>query len=202
VQVPAQPVDAARPLVDQVLPVVDQQAQLPRRAVQPGDRKVLRVAEPGPGHRQGVDRVGLAVAAGCVPGVRHQLGRHPHDPLAGGERIGLQPARQVPTVLDRPRAFAAEPARPAHQFEMIGRRRGRGRLRAQLPPGLVDHHDRVRALVRVDPESHHGPVTFHFNQWRRRDRSAGTPHVRAAAESMVATRGRQVMSQPPGRGEA
>ena len=48
VEVPAQPVDAAGPLCDEVLAVVDQQPQLTVRAVEPGDRQV-RVAERRPG---------------------------------------------------------------------------------------------------------------------------------------------------------
>jgi hypothetical protein len=42
----------------------------------------------------------------------HPLWGHAHDPLAGGQQRLLEPARDLPTVLDRPHALIIEPARP------------------------------------------------------------------------------------------
>jgi hypothetical protein len=59
VQLPAQPVDRASPLGDELLAVVDQQLDLPGRLVVASGRQV-GFAQPRPGDRQRVDRVGLA----------------------------------------------------------------------------------------------------------------------------------------------
>ena len=52
-----------------------------RRARQREVRLTLR----GASHGQCVDRIGLAVGAGGVADVGHQLRRHPHDRLTGGQ---------------------------------------------------------------------------------------------------------------------
>ena len=44
--------------------------------------------------------------------------RHPHDPLTGRDQRLLEPARDVPAVLDRPHPLVIEPARPAHRGQM------------------------------------------------------------------------------------
>jgi hypothetical protein len=62
----------------------------------------------------------LAVTAGGVAGVRHQLRRYSNDPLAGAEQVGLQASGQVPAVLHRPRPVRAEPVGPSHQLQVIG----------------------------------------------------------------------------------
>jgi hypothetical protein len=99
--VPAQPVDDPGPLGDQVVAVVDQQAQLAGGPVQPRGWQV-GLPQCRPGHRQRVDRVRLAIGPCGGAGVGHQLGRDPHDLLAGAEQIALQPPGQVPAVLHRP----------------------------------------------------------------------------------------------------
>ena len=90
-EVPAQPIDDPGPLGDQVVAVVDQQPDLPGGTVQPGHRQ-LRFPQRRPGHRQRVDRIRLAVAAAGGAGVGHELGRDPHDLLAGTEQVALEPA--------------------------------------------------------------------------------------------------------------
>jgi Transposase IS116/IS110/IS902 family len=106
---------------DQIVAVIGQQPQLPLRAVQPRGRQA-GLAQRRPCHRQRVDRAGLAVGAGRVPGVRHQLGRHPHDLLTCGQQVGLQPPGQMPAVLHRPRAVRPEPVCPPDQVRVRGRR--------------------------------------------------------------------------------
>ena len=63
VQVPAEPTDQPGSFCHKGFPVIDQQPKLTVWAVEAGDRKVgfpLR----GTGHRERVDRVGLAIGAG------------------------------------------------------------------------------------------------------------------------------------------
>jgi len=69
VQMPAQPGDDAGPFSDQVFAMIDQQPQF-RSTVEARDRQV-RFAQCGPRHRQGVDRIGFAVAARRVPDMGH-----------------------------------------------------------------------------------------------------------------------------------
>ena len=156
---PAEPVDVPGPVLDQVFSVVDEQTELPGGAVELGDGQV-GLAQRGTGDGERVDGVGLAVGAGRVPGLGHQLRRHSPDPLTGGEQIGLEAPGQMPAVLHRPLPLGAEPFGPAHQLEMISRRGRLRRLRRELAAPLVDDHHRVGALVRVDPEDHHVPVAF------------------------------------------
>ena len=112
VEMPAQPVDVAGcaprrgPRGDR--PAGAALAAGPSRRAQ----RQVRLAQRRPSHRQRVDRIGLAVGARRVAGVGHQLRRHPHDPLAGREQVGLEPPRQMPAVLHRPRAARPRTARP------------------------------------------------------------------------------------------
>lgn len=158
VQMPAQPADHAGPLANQVFTVVDQQPHFTLGPVQLGDRQV-GLAQGCAGDGECVDRVALAERAGRATRVRHQLRRDPHDPLAGGEQVSLQTAREVPAVLDRP-APIGERSRPSNELEMISRRRA-DRPRRELTPLLVDRDDGVAALVCVDPDSHYARCLLH-----------------------------------------
>ena len=91
VQVPAKTADHAGSLAHQVFAVVDEQPHLALGPVQLGDRQI-GLAQRGTGDGERVDRVALAERAGRGTRVRHQLRRHPHDPLAGGEQVPLQAA--------------------------------------------------------------------------------------------------------------
>ena len=76
-------------------------------------------------------------------------------------QIPLQPTRHRPTVLDRPAPLTTDTASPPQQLQMrLGSRR-LNRLLRYLTADLVDRHHRVRTLVRVHAEYHHGPVAFH-----------------------------------------
>jgi hypothetical protein len=158
-EMPAQPIDDAGPLGDQVVAVVDQQPDLPGGTVQPGHRQ-LRFPQRRPRHRQRVDRIGLAIGAAGGTGVGHELGRDPHDLLAGAEQVALEPARQVPAVLDRPAPLRAEARCPDQQVEVVGGRR-LDRALTELAATLVDDDHGVGLLVCVDPQDHHGRVSFH-----------------------------------------
>jgi hypothetical protein len=89
VEVPAEAVDTTGPLRDQVFAVIDQQAQLTSRAIELGDGEIW-VPQRSVGHRERVDRVGLAVGARSIPSMGHQLRWDPHDPFASGEHVGLE----------------------------------------------------------------------------------------------------------------
>jgi hypothetical protein len=144
--------------------VVGQQSHLTVRAIQPGHWQV-RLPLRGAGDCQRIDGVGLAVGPRGVPNVGHQLGRDPDDGLARGEQIAFQAPRQVPAVLDRPQQPAAVTGLPGHllspcqKTQMVFGVRP-DRLHGQLPPSLVNGDDGVGALVRVDPQSDHVPVSF------------------------------------------
>jgi hypothetical protein len=138
--------------------VVDQQPHLSGGSLKLRGWK-LRFPQCGPGDRERVDGVRLAVAAGGVAGVGHQLGRHAHDPLAGAEQVALEPARQVPAVLHGPQPLLPELLSPAQQPEMV-LAGGAGRALAELTAELVDRDDGVGALVRIDAQDHHGLVSL------------------------------------------
>lgn len=76
--------DQADAFVHQGFAVVGQQANIAFQPVEPGHRQV-GFALWGAGYCQGVDRIGLAVCAGRIARVRHQLGWHSDDDLARGE---------------------------------------------------------------------------------------------------------------------
>jgi hypothetical protein len=100
VQVPAQPVAQLGALHDQVGAMVAQQLDLAGRTVEVGGGQV-RLAQRCLRDGQRVDRVGLAWLAARAARGGHQPGRHPHHPVAGAQQVGLQPAGQVPAVLQR-----------------------------------------------------------------------------------------------------
>jgi len=169
VQMPAQPADHAGSLCHEVFAMVDEETQLAVCSVEASDRQV-RLPECRASDRQGVDRVGLAEGAGTVAGVGHQLRRHPNDLFAGREQVALQPAREVPAVLDRPQPLRAVLGRSREQPQMIVRG-GSGRGLRELPALLVDCDDGMAALVRVDPDCHHSMTPSSLRELR--DRSAG-----------------------------
>ena len=158
-EVPAQPIDDPGPLSDQVVAVVNQQAELAGGPVQLGGGQ-LGFPQRRPGHGKRVDRIRLAVGPGGSAGVGHELGWDPHDLLAGAEQVPLQPPGQVPAVLHRPAPLGAEPRRPDQQVQMVGGGGADGAF-TKLAAALVDDDDRVGALVRVDPQDHHGRVSSH-----------------------------------------
>jgi hypothetical protein len=137
VQLPAQPLLGPPALVDQVVAMVDEQLQLAQRRFTRPWTIQLRFPQGGSGDGKRVDRVGLAARTPGTPLGRHQLGRHPHQRLSGGKQPPLQPARQLPAILDRPQPFRSERARPGDQLS----RRADGQLR-DSPPELVDGNGR------------------------------------------------------------
>jgi hypothetical protein len=66
----------------EVVAMVHQEADDPAGPIEPSGRQVW-LPQRGLGDRQGVDRVRLAVAAGTVTSLRHELGMHSDDAPAG-----------------------------------------------------------------------------------------------------------------------
>ena len=85
VEVPAEAVDCARALGDQVLAVVDEQAQLALLALERRGGQV-RVGERGAGDRERVVGVALALLPPVPAGPGHQPCRHPGDHLPARRR--------------------------------------------------------------------------------------------------------------------
>lgn len=149
-QVPAEPADHACPFSDEVLAVVDQEADFAFGAVETGDGQI-GFSQGGTCVRESVDRVGLAERAGAVPNMGHQLRRRAHDLFARREEVALQSSAHMPEVLDRLEPFLIIMlVRPRQQGEMVVAGRA-DRLDCDLPANRVRDHGRVGALVRLSP---------------------------------------------------
>src|SRR6266550_1743770 len=151
VEVPAEAVLSPGPLGDQILAMIDKEADLAIGSVEGGDRQILTEGRPGDG--QGVDRIGLAGLPAGPPSAGHQLRWDPDHPLAGDEEVVRQPTGEVATVLEGPGPIS-EAGGPADELEMARARRREGLL-GELPAGPVDGHRGVGALVRIDADDDH-----------------------------------------------
>ena len=101
--------------------MIEQQPDLHRLLVQIRDRELLdAVLDDRAGDRERVDLIGLARLALALAGGAHPVRRDAHDPLAGGQQRLLEPARDVPAVLDRPHALLIQAARPPDRGQMPG----------------------------------------------------------------------------------
>jgi hypothetical protein len=110
---PPQSVAHARALGDEVVAVIEQQADLHCLLVQIRGREAVGpVLDDRAGDRERVDLVRLPRLTLPAPGGAHPLGCDAHDPFAGGQQRLLQPAGDLPAVLDRPHPLIIEPARP------------------------------------------------------------------------------------------
>jgi hypothetical protein len=87
---PAQTLFVAGPFADEVVAIIDQQAQLSLWTIERCHRQV-RFAQDGAGHGERIDRVALARFARRTPGASHQLGWDAHDVLAGPHELGIEP---------------------------------------------------------------------------------------------------------------
>ena len=95
---PAQPLLRAPSLVDDVVAVVDEQLQLPRRLLAGARTVELGLLQRSPGDGERVDRVGLAAATAASTLRRRQPWRHPYQPLALTEQCLLEPTRDDNTT--------------------------------------------------------------------------------------------------------
>lgn len=154
VQVPAKPLLDATALGDQVLAVIDQQANLALGTGQPGAGQV-GLLQGRAGHGEGVHAVGLAPAPASSAQGGHQLGRNAHHLLAAGKQQPLQASRHVPAVLDAEQALDAEAPAPGKQPAVTLAAGGDGELGDQLAGAPVHRTGGVAGLVGVDPDHDH-----------------------------------------------
>ena len=83
-----------------------------------------------------------------MPG--HELGGHPHDPLASPQQVRFETPRQVPAVLDRPGPLGAEAVGPAHEGQVVLSWWPRS-FCSQLTADFVDGYHGVGPLVGINP---------------------------------------------------
>ena len=153
---PAQPLLVPGSSRDQVLAMVDEQANVECRAVQVRAREVVEsLLERSAGDAEGVDRVGLAALAGRAASAGHVLRGDAHDPLPAGDEEPLEGAGHVPAVLERPDSLGVERSRPAQQLAEAALARRRCQFPARARGERVDRRARVRALVGVRPDHDH-----------------------------------------------
>ena len=100
VEMPPQPVGDGGALTNERVAMIDQQPHLAGGPVELGGGQV-GLTQRRSRHRQPVDRVRLAALAPATALGGHQLRRHARHGLADRQQVRLQPARQMPTVLDR-----------------------------------------------------------------------------------------------------
>ena len=171
VQLPAQPLLGASPLVDQVVAMIDEQLQLAQRVLARPRMIEVRFAQGCPGHRERVDRVRPTASTAGAPLGRHQLRRHPHQRLTDSKQPPLQGTRQLPAILNRPQPLRIERGRPGDKFG----RGADGQLRDSAPD-LVDGNRRQRLLVHVHSDHDHGIASY---RWGRP--ASGQTSLEAAA---------------------
>jgi hypothetical protein len=127
-----------------------------------GGHRQVRLAQHYPGHRERIDRVGLASLPRRPACAGHQLGRHPHHRLARVEQVDLQARREVTAVLNPPDQVRTElDLGPPDRLVVTLPVGLHGQL-AKLPADLVDRDERVRPLVYVGTDNDHGGRLLHW----------------------------------------
>ena len=160
VDIPPEPVDRRSALSNKHITSIGQQLQLPRHLVMGGHRQV-RFTQHRPGHRLGIDRIGLSTGARRLAGLGHQLGGHPHHGLPRPQQIAFQPRRHVAAVLDAPRQLGAESITSPHQGHLMDLGGRADRLLSELAAHLVDGDEGVTALVYIGSNNNHGGCLLH-----------------------------------------
>jgi hypothetical protein len=150
-QVPAQPLLGAPPLVDEIVTVIDEQLQITEDCFFGPRPTQIRLSEGGPRDRERVDRVRLAARSAGAPLRRHQLRRHPHDVLPQAKQLPLEPTRQLPAILHRPPTLTAVRRSPTDQ-RVAANNDG---LLVEHLADLVDRNSRHRLLVHVHSDHDH-----------------------------------------------
>src|SRR5438105_3387336 len=160
-QVPTQPLLRPAPSVDEIVAMVNKQLQITKNLLVDARPTQVRLPQRCACDRERVDRVRLATRA-ARPSFRHrQLRRHPHQLLTRREQQPLQPARQLPAILNCPQPLIAVRRRPAEQLIAADYRD----LLAEPTARLVDGDSGDRLLVYV--QSDHDHVVRLLNRWGR-----------------------------------
>ena len=158
---PAEPLLILSASGDEILAMVDQQANIHRGAVEVRSGELAdSFLERGARDAERVDRVRLAALARGAPGACHVLGGDPHDSLAAGDQEPLKRAGDVPTILDRPDPLRVERSRPPQQLPERSLARRHGLLPAGGGGERVDRATGMRSLVRVRPDHDHAGRPF------------------------------------------
>ena len=184
---PAQPLLSAAALVDEVVAMVDQQLQLAQPLLTRPRMIEPRLAKRRPGDGERVDRVRLAAHPAGAPLRRHQLRRHPHQPLARSEQLRSSArvsCRQSSTAHSR--SARATPTR----------RQARPASRPSAPrraPDLVDRDRRQRLLVHVHSNHDHSDRLLQplGATGERTDLNRGSSHAPIRSRSAVSGRRRR-----------
>jgi hypothetical protein len=140
-------------LGEQLVAVVGEQLQIPGGRV--GSRRRQLLPRGHTGDRMGVARIALAVPAQPHPLTLGHVTAHIAHVLALLEQEAREPVAEPAAALDpEPPLPRRPPAHPGMQ-PPVTPRLIRELVDRQLPAELVDHADRERALVRIDPDEHH-----------------------------------------------
>jgi hypothetical protein len=137
VQVPTQPLLRAPALAHEILAVLEKKPELALGPLQARGRQ-RRLAQPGRGDGERIDRIRRATLAssGSRPG--QQLRRHTDDALPAGTQNTLERQRDVAAILTRPQPLLAVRARPLQQLLVPDPARLHRTLAAQLAHRRVD----------------------------------------------------------------
>lgn len=156
VQVPTQPPLLVGAIGDQVVAVVEQQADLECPLVEVRRRQPLdALPERGPSDRERVNQVGLPARPRAATRARHQLRRDAHHPLATSDKEPLEPARHVTTLLDSPNPLAAKRTPPRQRPLKPAGRRLHGLAATQLARSGVHRPKSEARLVWVRTDHDH-----------------------------------------------
>jgi len=150
--VPPEPVLGSSSFLDEIFPVVQQEAELPFWAIEMRSGQVA-FADRGASHGQRVDRVGLASLTTRPPAERHEPRCHPEHGLAGPEERALESPGELPAVFDGPHSLG--PLRgPRKGFQVTSVNRPNGHPFKLTSIG-IGCDDGVCRLVRIDTEHDH-----------------------------------------------
>jgi hypothetical protein len=144
---PAQPVDRASSLDDEIMTVIEQKPDLHRPFIQERDRELAdSVLDDRSGDCECVDLVRLPRLALPLARGAHPLRRDAHDPLTGGKQRLLEPAGDRAAVLDRPHPLLIQSPSPANRGQMPRPVRRDLPAAAQLAGAPIHCRQRMRAL--------------------------------------------------------
>jgi hypothetical protein len=152
VEVRPEPILGSGSFLDEIFPVVQQEAELPLRPIEVRSWEV-GFADRGAGHGQRVDRVGLASLTTRPTAECHEPRCHPDHCLTGPEERALESPGELPAVFDGPRSGG--PLRgPSQGFQVTCVNRPNGHPFKLTSVG-IGCDDCVRRLVRIDTEHDH-----------------------------------------------